>query len=192
MKRLLVVTGFLAVLAGLGVTDAFMTASINTYPTYNQIADDGTNVSPPGGVAPVVDPDVFDVLTELQMVTEQPREQGLLERIVPTGTPVTARVLLKDNDRIGYFAFVESAGVKDYFRALKDALHASFSKDVTDLLDTTDTRQGKPTRNILTFLDPSISEERVLFLRVRQRLYELHTVKGKEADAQVLVEALSQ
>ena len=51
---------------------------------------------------------------------------------------------------------------------------------------------GRPTRNLLTFLDPGLSSERIVFVRVRERLYELHVAPGKDDVLFELVEALTQ
>ncbi len=107
-------------------------------------------------------------------------------------TPVEARVILKDNDRLAYFAWIDSPDAKITFTALKEALKTSFSSQLQDLVDETQERPDKPVRNVLSFLDPAIHSERVLFVRVRQRLYEFHIAPGREADIQGLMDALTE
>jgi len=78
------------------------------------------------------------------------------------------------------------------FLALKESLHGLFSPDMRDLLDENQAPEGKPPRNFLTFLDPAISEERLVFVRVRERLYEFHIAQAKEDAMYKLVETLTE
>ncbi|MBI1812402.1 hypothetical protein HY285_05125 [Candidatus Peregrinibacteria bacterium] len=182
---------FVLLLVAIGAIDARLTRSAMLLPT-----TDGSmevqKMNGQTGVAPTADPNVFAVIAHLRMATQTPHEQPLLGRIVPDTSRVIGRILLTQNDRVALFAFVQSPDVKAYFSALKDSLHASFSAKVQDLIDTQEAPAGKPIRSILAFKDPAISEERLLFLRVRDRLYEFHIAEGKDADVQRMVEALSE
>jgi len=76
--------------------------------------------------------------------------------------------------------------------ALKEALHTTFSPEMRDLVDEVQTREGRPPRNLLTFLDPAINSERVVFIRVRERLYEFHIAPGRDDSIYDLIESLTQ
>jgi hypothetical protein len=105
---------------------------------------------------------------------------------------VTTRVLLMDGDRAGLLAWIETPSVKQVFLVLKESLHILFTPEVRDLLDEVQTTPGKAPRNFLTFRDPGISEERLVFVRVRERLFEFHIAPLKEDAIYKLVEALSE
>ena len=137
-------------------------------------------------------PDIFAEFNAQNIVTNTTKEESLIGSIVPDSMHRKSRVLLEINDRIAFFAWMESPNVKDYFSSLKEALRASFSSDLRDLVDETQERPGKPVRNVLSFIDPAIHEDRLLFVRARERLYEFHVVPGKEAQVQALMDALTE
>ncbi len=180
---------FVLVLLGLGVTDAVVNRA--SLPTVWTASNTANSASSRTGVVRSNGPDVFDVLNQQTVVTESTQETSLLRRVIPDSVAVESRVLLKGNDRIAFFSWVESPDVKEYFTALKEALHASFSKDVRDLIDETQEQEGKPIRNVLSFYDPAIHEDRLLFVRVRQRMYEFHVAADKEPQVQELMDALT-
>ncbi len=62
---------------------------------------------------------------------------------------------------------------------------------MTDLKDETLRSDTGLVRNYLTFLDPSLSTERLIFVRVRERLYEFHVVTGKEEVMNILIQSLT-
>ena len=113
--------------------------------------------------------------------------------MIPEGAAeVHTYALLLHGDRAGLIAWTESAEVKNYFLALKEALHASFSPRVKDLLDETQRIPGKPPRNFLSFLDECLSPERLVFLRVRERLYEIRITEGNDEAIFRAVDELTQ
>jgi hypothetical protein len=185
-RRLLVTSGFVIILLGLGVTDAVLTRNLNMIPE----SAGGTESSVPTVVE--TGPDVFEVLNSLGIVTQGTREEGLLEQVVPAEVKVEKRVILKGDDRLGYFAWLESPDVTVYLSAMKDALRSSFSSQMRDLVDEVQNIAGKPTRDVLSFIDPSIHEERILFVRIGTRLYEFHIPEGKEPETQTLMDELTQ
>ena len=126
--------------------------------------------------------DVGSILAEQKFEIESLSESIFLAKIVPPedGIKVTGAILLKDGDRAGVLAWVDSPQVKLYFMALKEALHQSFTTAVKDLVDETQRRENKPIRNFLSVLDTGISEERIVFVRVRERLYEMHIAEGRD------------
>ncbi|KKW39627.1 MAG: hypothetical protein UY85_C0001G0026 [Candidatus Peribacteria bacterium GW2011_GWB1_54_5] len=146
-----------------------------------------------GGIRKIEEPNVLEILTVEQFNFADPaRERSLLEQIIPSGVAtVQAKVLVKDGDRIGLIAWADSPQVKIYLLALKEALHSTFSPEMRDLVDEAQEREGKALRNLLTFLDPAINEERVVFIRIRERLYEFHVAEGKDAVVFDLIETLT-
>lgn len=138
-------------------------------------------------------PDVLLTLTRLGFEIENSNELTILRTVIPQGeADVQTYALLIKGDRAGLIAWTESAQVKSYFLALKEALHASFSPRVIDLLDETQRLPGKPPRNFLTFLDEGLSPERLVFLRVRERLYEIRITEGNDEKIFEAVEELTQ
>ncbi len=143
-----------------------------------------------GGVRKQSGPDVRETSKRLGFELLETGESSLLAQIV-TEAPVQSLVLLSGGDRAGSVTWVQSAKVKTYLTTLKDALHQSLSADVRDLRDETQERPGTPVRNYLTFLDPNLSQERVVFVRVRELLLEFHLAPGHEPALFQLIDQLS-
>lgn len=131
-------------------------------------------------------------MTQLNFTAEETDQLSLLSAVVKESSQVTTRVLLLDGDRAGLVAWIETPDVKQVFLVLKDSLATLFSPEVRDLLDEMQAPAGKPPRNFLTFLDPSLSEERFVFVRIRERLYEFRIAPGKDEAMYQLVEALTE
>jgi len=146
----------------------------------------------PGGVLKANGPDVDQTLAANQLTANETNERSLLQGIVTDGTEVSTRVLMINGDRAGLISWVDSPKVKLYFLSLKEALSQSFSAEVRDLVDETQQPAGKPVRNLLSFFDPSIAEERLAFVRVRERLYEFHIATGSDDAIFALIDALSK
>jgi hypothetical protein len=155
-----------------------------------------------------VEKNVLETVAAQGFTAEETGEKSLLSAVVPEtsnsatslpsgersseGGMVTTRVLLMDGDRAGLLAWIETPSVKQVFLVLKESLHILFTPEVRDLLDEVQTTPGKAPRNFLTFRDPGISEERLVFVRVRERLFEFHIAPLKEDAIYKLVEALSE
>jgi len=137
-------------------------------------------------------PDPITIATQLNFSAEETTQRSLLSAIVSDTSQVTTRVLLFNGDRAGLLSWIETPNVKEVFMALKESLSTLFSPDVRDLLDEVQSPEGKPPRNFLTFLDPSLSEERFVFVRIRERLYEFHISPGKDEMMYQLVEELTK
>jgi hypothetical protein len=189
--RILTAVSFVAVLVALGTTDVLLTGKRMKFPALSASVSHPTQQEAIG-VMRNEGASVPDILRSQSIETATSSEQSLLERIVPADAKVQTQILLKSNDRIALFAWIETPNAKTYFAALKDALHASFSPAVKDLRDDMELSSDRPARNILTFRDPAISAERITFIRIRQRIYELHTTDGKDADVQALMDVLSR
>ena len=189
--KILVTSVLLLVLAGLAGADAYYTRS-DALPASLTGADagSGATTSSTQGVPKRAGPDVLAILDTQGFAVQAKVEKNLLQQVVPVGTPTQYRTLLKDGDRTGFVVWVDSPSVKAYFQALKESLLSSFSQNVTDLKDETTHDPGKPVVNTLTFNDPTISEERIEFVRIREQLYEFHVAKGKDGVIQPLIDAL--
>lgn len=157
----------------------------------NSSSSSSSQSSAPQGVAKRDGIDIFAILTAQGIETEATGQVSLIRRVIPEEVDVPTRILLKNDDRVAFFSWVQSSDAKAYFLALKEALHSSFSSNVTDLSDSVDMRDGKPPRSILTFRDPGINEERLLFVRIQDRLYEFHIADDKDADVRALMDALT-
>lgn len=201
LARIFAATVFVGVLVGLGVTDYALTGNKLMLPAVAPIVEEEDPVVPPPsqgsdssveGVAPEDGPGIEDTLAVMQLTASQGREDSVLRDVLPQDWEVSSAVLLKNGDRIAYFAWTEGGQVKTYFSALKEALHGSFSEELRDLIDQTQEREGKPVRNILSFTDPKIFEERMVFVRVRQHLFEFHVAPGKDAEVDQLIDALTE
>jgi hypothetical protein len=156
-------------------------------------SDSGTTSSVAVGVRKASGPDVLKTIATFQMEIQESDELTILRTVIPEAVAtVHEYVLLIDGDRAGLIAWTDSPKVKQFFLALKEALHASFSPHVRDLLDESQRIPGKPPRNFLTFFDEGLSSERIVFLRVRERLYELRIVEGNDDVMFELVDALTQ
>jgi hypothetical protein len=178
--------GYAVLLLGIGTADAILTRDVNILPVLPAEDDTTTGVPRPAG------PELAEIWEDLSITTGETGENSILQSIVTPETEVQSQALLKNNDRLAYFSWVETPEAKIYFTALKQALSSSFSSELQDLVDETQERPGKPVRNVLSFLDPAIHEERILFVRVRQRLYEFHVAEGREAEVQGVMDALTE
>lgn len=162
----------------------------NTEPTIKPETPPPTNT--PGGVRKQEGPKIETILGQTGWEFKAIKEPLFLSKIIPPEeSQVTGTVLLKNGDRIGAIAWVESPKIKLYFIALKEALHSSFTPEIKDLVDETQHREGKPPRNLLTFLDTGINEERIVFVRVRSRLFEIHIADGNKKALFDLIDKLT-
>lgn len=213
MHKALPSIGILVLAIGLGVADALFVegglpkAVLPDTPLSGQTLQNPANpsveqagTSPAGsesssatGVRKASGPDVLLTIAAFGMEIQESDELTILRTVIPaTESKVYEHVLLRGGDRAGLIAWTETPKVKQFFLALKDALHASFSPHVKDLLDESQRIPGKPPRNFLTFFDEGLSSERIVFLRVRERLYEIRIAEGNDDVMFKLVDALTQ
>lgn len=173
---------------------AFFTLILLTLGTADYVLTQGTLKLPPReGIAKKAEPDVATVAeSQVFTVTETTERQLLEERAVKGKRTVWGRVLLKENDRAATIAWIDAPDVKEIFTALRKDLRPKFSSDFHDLIDETQSQPGKPPRDVLSFRDPRVHPERLLFVRVRERLYELHVKEGHEKDIDGLIDALTE
>ncbi len=182
IRKTIITAGFILILLMLGTTDALLTR--------NTIRMPGSGID--DGIAKMPEPAVFPILQEQGFAVANTTEPELLQRAIPVTLPLTSQVLLLDNDRVATIAWVETPEVKNIFTLLRRQLRASFTAELRDLIDETQTEPGKPPRDVVSFFDPGMNASRLVFVRVRQRLYELHVTPGKEAEMDRLVNALSE
>lgn len=135
---------------------------------------------------------VDNVLASLQLVARPTDEASLLALTVNDPSLVKTMALLRNNDRALLFAWAEGDQVKTILSAIKQALQDQFSGKLTGLVDETRTQENGPPYDILSFTDPAISSERIIFLRVRNRLYEIHVAANGADVVDALLAALSK
>jgi len=187
----------IAAMLAIGTAD-FMLTEIKLPPSDTVLdgvqADTGTNQNQAGqaGVIKSSGPDVRAVLTASKFNFSEADEESLISLVIRDGTKVESLALSKDSDRAGFMAWAQSPRVKVYFMALKEALHTSFTPLVRELIDETQRTPGKPVINLLSFMDEGISSERLVFIRVRERLFEFHVPEGKDDMMFELIEKLTE
>lgn len=195
--KILTALGFLASMLLLASADAFFTYdnfylySYEEEPTPDAIPAEPAPSNEGGGVAKQIGPDVGEALASLGLEAKDGAERSILRRVIPEGVTVQTSIVLKDGDRIGMISWTQSPLVKNYFLALKEAIHTSFTPQMKDLVDETQRPEKKPVRNFLSFLDPGLSPERMVFVRVRDRLYEFRITEGFEEQMFLLIEELT-
>jgi hypothetical protein len=200
----LLTSSILVILVALGTADALLVERENfpsssresSSPTPPPLGGTGTTIassasSSPTGVKKIEEVDILETVARMGFTAQQTEERSLLTGVIQRNEDVHTFVLLRDNDRAGLISWIETPLVKQYFLILKESLHTLFSPQLKDLLDETQNPAGKPPRNFLTFLDPAISEERLVFVRIRDRLIELHIGRGNEDALFALIEVLS-
>ncbi len=174
---------FLAVLITLGATDGFL------------LEQGVLTAPPPSGPAPLpvtkrAGPAIPPLLEELGYEAKLQRESNLLEQVTPPDLPIDYRTILQV-DRLGTVAWIDTPQSKAVFRDLKQKLLRTFSNKLSSLIDETTQAPDGPVVNRLSFSDPAISPDRFVFLRVRERLYEIHIAPGQEAALDPLLAALA-
>lgn len=151
-----------------------------------RVVKKGTSTKKSAGV------NVQEVFGTLQLSPTPSGEAGFLFFLAKDRSKVQTYVLLKNNDRAFLFSWIEEDDVKVIFNSLKQALSEQFSGKLEDLIDETQYPDNGPPRDVLSFFDPALSPEKITFLRIKNRLYEIHTSKNAETLLPALIDALSQ
>lgn len=186
--KLIVTAVLLVALGGMAGADYLVTGT--TLPARLAFNGEETTPTAPSAAVPKSSgPAVKTVITEAGLEVHSSAEPTFLSQIIQKG--LTSSTILKDGDRAGSVTWVESPDVKNSFIALKDGLLESFSAGLTGLNDTTEQEPGRPVRNILRFTDPALSDEELVFVRVRERLFEFHIAPGSEETMNALIDALT-
>lgn len=186
-KRTTVITSVAVVAAVFGLAAADYLITGTSLPA--RLAMTGIEVPVTGGVAKGSGPDVLQTITTAGLEASDTDEATFLAQIAEKD--VHSVIILKDGDRAGSVAWMDSTDVKTDFMALKDGLLQSFSPALKDLKDMTEQEAGRPVRNILSFSDSALSEDYLVFVRVRERLFEFHITEGSEDAMNGLIEALT-
>ncbi len=184
-KHVLVAGTFLVVLVGLGGAEAYVLrdklqgALVGTQqPTL--MATEEQPVLTMDGVHRDDGASVDALLAEHASFEVRPSTGQMFLAVLLPDETVEIRDLFTNDQYAGTIAWVESPEVKDEFLALKDALLPAFSPQLSGLVDTTIRTPGLPTRNVLSFRDPALNPNALSFIRVRNRLFELHSTPGME------------
>ena len=192
-EKMKVTSGLLTLMILLGVADAALLEGLPKKAEVAQEIPAKTQIEPTGGVRKATGPDVLESLISNSFTFSDTREKFILSPVVgKSSDTLTAKALLIDGDRAGAIGWISSPHVKKHYLVLKEALHSAFTPEVQDLLDETQRRENHPTRNLLTFLDAGILPERVVFVRVRERLYEFHIAEGSSDKIFNLIEDLTK
>ena len=199
MNKPIVTLGLIVILLAIGAADVFLTsAKLPEVATKPQAQTQPQQRSQPQlpkknqKAETAKAPNILEILVSEQYKFQHSDEQNLLSMIIKDGTTVQSRALIKNSDRAGFVAWAESPKVKIYFLSLKEALHVSFTPQGKDLIDETQKREGRAERNLLSFYDPGIGEERLVFVRVRNRLFEFHLAKNHEDEMFDMIEKLTE
>lgn len=180
-QKSLATIAFALILLSLGVADALLTRGTLKLPAQS-----------PAGVAKKAGPDVQAIARTQGFAIAPTTEAFLFARVLPPGAPLSAIVLLRENDRAAAVGWIDSPEVKSILAALKERLRGSFSSRLTDLIDETRSDPGRPPRDVLSFRDPGILPDRVVIVRVRERLYEFHVRAGEEEVIDNLLNTLTE
>ncbi len=135
---------------------------------------------------------IAQVLAMFGLTQDQTREVSFIKLTSPPTVQVETVVLLKNSDRAALFAWLESTDAKILFLSLKENLQSTFSSEVKDLVDETRTPDDGAPTDILSFVDPAISSEKIIFARIRTRLYEFHVAPGQEGLVDQLIAELGK
>lgn len=182
IRKISVVHVFVLILLALGTADYFLTHDAWKLPSANE------------GISKKAEPDVVAIAEAQGFSVTNTTERNLIPSAIPIESrqKFSARVLLKYDDRAATVGWIDSPDVKDIFTELRKTLRPSFSTALFDLIDETQSQSGKPPRDILSFRDAGILEDRAVFVRVRERLYEFHVKNGHEREIDKLIDALTE
>ncbi len=193
--KVIVTVLLLVFLGGLGIADFYFSKAGQIANNPGIPSGSGSSVAttsiPSGGVRKQNGPEVAGAIAAAGFTTTDTNDLSFLAQIAGSGAEIKALAILKDGDRAGSVTWIETPKVKSYFIALKEALLSAFSPQMTNLKDQTLQGNAVPVRNYLTFTDPSLSAERLVFIRVRERLYEFHIANGKDDVMNALIETMT-
>ncbi len=198
--KIITIVILLLFIGGIAVTDAMvreksLTSQLSLWLDGDQTGS-GATISAPSGQqtssAPVaVDANqVLSVMTARGFTYTASTDPSVLSQVAGS-EKIESYTFLKDGDRAGSIYWISSPNAVPLLQALKESLLKSFSANLQDLRDETVSDPGKPVRNVLTFVDPGLSEERLIFVRTGAMLYEIHATKGKEDVVFPLVDQLT-
>lgn len=184
MRRFLLGSGSVLLLVGLGVADSMVfhplpSSAVSVLPS-SQEAGSGETTDR-----------VLSLLSQSGFTGQVSAEDTLLQQVAAGETPTMTLVLLAENDRSGLLSWMSSPDAHLSFSALKEALSGAFSPDLEDLRDEREELPGGRTRDILSFRDPALSQERITIVLTGDVLYEFHISAGHEERIAALIDALT-
>lgn len=141
-------------------------------------------------------PDLMEVAKSAGFTLAQVRksEQSYFERLLPSDKNHLIRsiVILRDHDRIAASYWYQNPKVIQHMEAITEYFFYQFSKEMTDLVDEAVIKEGYAEIDVLAFTDPTLLEERIVFARIRNQLYEFHVTEEKEGWVQGLLLELAR
>jgi hypothetical protein len=182
--KLVVSSIFILLLGGLVVADAML---VEGWPP---TAAPAVDVQKPGVVKQSANSPLA-ILAAAKLAVAKQSQPTLLEQVITNKQAIERFNILDDNTPIGSIAWYEGLEVNDYFIAMRESLFTSFSSSVKDLQDTTVRKPGSPTVEKLEFNDQQLAPGTTVFMRVRQRLYEIHIEDGFELDMRGVINKLT-
>lgn len=124
------------------------------------------------------------------LVQNESTEPSLLSLM--TNAQAKTMILLRENDRAVLLSWIENDDVQTIVYGIKKALQETFSIQLKDLVDETRISETGVPYDFLHFFDPAIAAEPITLLRVRDRLYEIHTAKNGVSTHTILVDELTK
>lgn len=184
MRRLLLGSGGILLIVGLGATDSVF---------FHPLPSSAVSLSPSSqeGESGETTDRVLRLLSQLGFTGQVSAEDTLLKQVAAGETPTMTLVLLAENDRSGLISWMSSTDAHLYFSTLKEALSGAFSPDLEDLRDEREELPGQRTRDVLSFHDPALSTERITIILSGDTLYEFHISPGQDERITPLIEALT-
>lgn len=184
MRRLLLGSGGILLLVGLGAADSVFfhplpSSSVSVSPSSQEVRSGETTDR------------VLSLLSQLGFTGQVSAADTLLQQVAAGETQTMTLVLLAEDDRSGLLSWMRSPDAHLYFSALKEALSGAFSADLQDLRDDREELPSGRTRDVLSFLDPVLSAERITIILFGDTLYEFHISPGHDERLAPLIEALT-
>lgn len=185
MRRLLLGSGSIILIVGLIAMETIFLHPFPSSPVFSSplSSQEARNVETTNRIQHLLD--------QLQFTVQESTDDTLLKQVSAGEVPIMTFVFLTENDRSGLLSWMSSKDVHLYFSALKEALSGAFSADLQDLRDDREELPGQRTRDILSFHDPALSEERITIILSGDTLYEFHISPGQDERITPLIEALT-
>lgn len=188
-----VTLGLLIALIGLGAADYYLLGN-ETVAQLAPATGDETQ-SDPAKTRPDLSREEIDAAAAAAgLETRDVGDVSLLAQLVRQKATVEATAVLSKGDRAGFVAWTSTPDAYATYLELKEALLPAFTAGVRDLKDETiqPAQTGQPVRYLLTFFDPGISEERIVFYLSGNDLYEFRIAEGNDDVMYVFIESLAQ
>lgn len=193
-SKVAVTVAVLLLIAGVAAADALTKESTLTGQLKLWLESDGaessSSVAAESSSSADAAPAVLETLVARGFTFEQKDEPSFLRQLVPSEALPTY-VLLQNGDRAGSLVWLQTSESAAVFQSLKESLIQSFSPELQDLRDETVDEPGKPVRSVVTFLDPQLSEERLVFVKTGDTLFEVHVAAAAQDAVLPLIDTLT-